>query len=181
VIGRWLALVVAGSLLCTFGDHLHATHGVLFYPHVALWSQAWWVPLLFAVASIAAVAAAWPWIPRQATTPGMGRIVVDGAGFLAAYAYTSFAPAERPNVTLAVLVVAFAVRVLGERRPAWLVLHCLLLSIGGVITEWAISSTGAFFYRHPDFLMTPRWLGGIYLHAGLVSGAIAVRLLPIRK
>lgn len=180
---RWLALAVVGATVCTVGDHLHATHGVLVYREVFAWDQAWWVPLLFAAASLVCVLAAAPFVAwgRGAGTarpPDARRVAADSLGFCAAYAYTSFAPHDRPNVTLLVLAIAFLVRVIGEARPAWIVAYAILLGGGGVLTEFTVSSTGGFHYLHPDVLATPRWLAGIYLHAGLLTGGLATLLLP---
>jgi hypothetical protein len=172
---RWLVLAIVGALLCTVGDHFHATQGVLVYRQIFAWSQAYWIPPLFALASIVCVASARMFLSRDAAVPSPRLIVGDALGFSGGYLYTSFAAPEHPNVTLLVLVVAFIVRVLGERRPAATVVYCVLLGIGGVVGECLISSTGGFHYVHPDVLMTPRWLGGIYLHVGLLTSDLAAR------
>jgi hypothetical protein len=173
---RWALLAIVGAVLCTLGDHLHATHGVLTYPHVWWWDQAWWVLPLFAGASLTCVGSArWFWsLGGPHGMPDARSLLADGVGFFAAYAYTSFAPADRPNVTLAVLVIAFLVRMVGERRPTWLFCYCVLLAIGGACFESALSSTGAFAYVHPDLLRVPRWLPAIYLHAGILAGSLSV-------
>ena len=173
---RWLILAAVGALLCTVGDHLHAVSGILDYAHVFAWDQAWWVPLLFACATLSCVSGAAPFLTRGAPmrTPDIRQISADGIGFLAAYAYTSFAPAERPNVTLLVLATAFLVRVMAERRAPMLVVYCLFLSAAGAVFEGTLSLTGAFAYRHPDFYGVPRWLPGIYLHAGLIAGELSL-------
>ncbi len=170
---KWVALAVLGGLICTVGDHLHAVSGVLTYPHPFLFDQAWWVFPLFAAASLVCVLGARPFVGEGERRPDARQIAADGLGFFAAYAYTSFAPADRPNVTLAVLAIAFLVRVLGERRDARLVAYCLALSVAGSLFEAALSSTGQFAYLHPD-LVVPRWLPGIYLHAGLIAGELSI-------
>jgi hypothetical protein len=182
---RWVVLVVVGSAICTYGDHLHATHGVLAYRKIDYGAQAWWVPFLFAAASLVTVLLARPFVALARARgplpmPDIARIAADGIGFFAAYAYTSFAPHERPSVTLAVLVIAFLVRVVGDRRPLWQGVYCILLGLGGVITEATISATGVFWYLHPDFLGTTRWLAGIYLHAGLLASDLATGLFSPR-
>lgn len=169
---KWLLLALAGAVLCTLGDHLHATNGVLVYRAPFVWAQAIWVPPEFVFATLAAVLGARPFV-RGLATPDARRIVVDGAWFLGAYAYTSFAPWDRPNVTLAVLAGAWLLRVV-ERRSVRLAAWCLVLAICGCVGEGTLSSTGVFHYLHPDVYHVPRWLPGIYLHAGLVSAEIAV-------
>lgn len=172
---RWVVLALVGAAVCTVCDHLHATHGVLFYPHVAFWSQAWWVPLLFAGASLAAVAGATPvrraFGARGEAAPTARQIAGDGLAFVTAYAYTSFAPHDRPNVTLALLVAWWLARVLRD-RPAWLVAYSLLTAVAGTLFEAGWSALGFFAYHHPDFIGVPRWLPGIYLHVALLAGPL---------
>ncbi|MGZ3440751.1 MAG: hypothetical protein ACXVDD_14610 [Polyangia bacterium] len=121
---RWLVLALVGAAICTVCDHLHATHGVLYYTHPVVWDQAWWVPLLFTGASLAAVAGATPirrmFGARVAPAPTVREIAGDGIAFIVAYAYTSYAPHDRPNVTLAVLVGFWLARVVRDRAP-WLI------------------------------------------------------------
>jgi hypothetical protein len=172
---RWLVLAIVGALLCTVGDHFHATQGVLVYRQVFAWSQAYWIPPLFALAAIVCVASARMFLSRDAAAPELRILVGDALGFSGGYLYTSFAAPEHPNVTLLVLGVAFVVRVIGERRPFAIIVYCLLLGVGGVVSEGLMSSMGGFHYLHPDLFMTPRWLGGIYLHVGLLTSDIAAR------
>jgi hypothetical protein len=174
-MARWIILAIVGSIVCTIGDHLHATHDVLVYPHVVFWDQAWWVPLLFAGASVAAVLGATP-VRRLFGSPAepaptARQIAGDGIAFATAYAYTSFAPATSPNVTLALLFAWWLARVV-RGRPAWLIVHSLLMAVAGTLFEAGWSALGFFHYLHPDFLGVARWLPGIYLHAGLLAGPL---------
>lgn len=172
---RWLILALVGAVVCTVGDHLHATHGVLYYVHPVAWDQAWWVPLLFAGASLAAVLGATPLrrlIGPTAERAATGReIAGDGIAFAAAYAVTSFLPADRPNVTLALLAAWWLSRVV-RGRATWLIVYSLVMAVSGTAFEAAWSALGFFYYRHPDFAGVPRWLPGIYLHAALIAGPL---------
>ena len=172
---RWLVLALIGAAVCTVGDHLHATHGVLFYPHPVVWDQAWWVPLLFAGASLAAVAGATPirrlFGARTSAPPTPREIAGDGLAFAIAYAYTSFAPHDRPNVTLALLAAWWLARVVYGRAP-WLIAYSLVMAVGGTAFEGTWSALGFFYYHHPDIVGVPRWLPGIYLHAALIAGPL---------
>jgi hypothetical protein len=172
---RWLILALCGAAICTVCDHLHATHGVLYYVHPVVWAQAWWVPLLFAGASLAAVAGATP-IRRlfgagTAPAPTVREIAGDGIAFIVAYAYTSFAPADAPNVTLALLAAWWLARVV-RGRATWLVAFSLVMAVAGSGFEALWSALGFFYYRHPDVAGVPRWLPGIYLHVALVAGPL---------
>jgi hypothetical protein len=172
---RWLILALVGAAICTVCDHLHATHEVLYYVHPVAWDQAWWVPLLFACASLAAVAGATPvrrlFGVRGERAPTAREIVGDGLAFIVAYAYTSFAPHDRPNVTLAVLAGFWLARVVRD-RAAWLIAYSLVMAVAGSGFEAAWSSLGFFYYRHPDIAGVPRWLPAIYLHVALVVGPL---------
>ena len=172
---RWIVLALVGAAVCTVGDHLHATHGVLYYAHPVAWDQAWWVPLLFAGASLAAVAGAT--LPRRLLgsrdeRAATGReLAGDGIAFATAYAVTSFLPADRPNVTLALLSAWWLARVV-RGRATWLIVYSLIMAVSGTAFEAGWSALGFFWYRHPDFAGVPRWLPGIYLHAALIAGPL---------
>ncbi|MDB4969281.1 MAG: hypothetical protein JWN44_4970 [Myxococcales bacterium] len=172
---RWLVLALVGAAICTVCDHLHATHGVLWYPHPVFWEQAWWVPLLFAGASLAVVGGATPIRRalggRQEPAPTARQVAGDGIAFITAYAYTSFAPPDQPNVTLALLVAWWVARVVRD-RPTWLIVFSLLTAVAGTAFEATWSALGFFHYRHPDLFGVARWLPGIYLHVGLLAGPL---------
>lgn len=172
---RWVLLALSGAVLCTVCDHLHATHGVLWYVHPVAWSQAWWVPLLFAGASLAAVLGATPvrrlFGARVDVAPTAREIAGDGLAFVVAYAYTSFADPARPNVTLALLAAWWLARVV-RGRATWLVVYSLLMAVVGSGFEAGWSALGFFYYHHADVVGVPRWLPGIYLHAALVAGPL---------
>ena len=172
---RWLTVALGGAALCTVCDHLHATHGVLHYVHPFVWEQAWWVPLLFAIASLAAVAGATPirrWLgARSAPPPTAREIASDGLAFVVAYAYTSFAPADRPNLTLALSIGWWLARVV-RGGAGWLVAYSLALALAGSAFEATWSALGFFYYRHPDIAGVPRWLPAIYLHVALLAGPL---------
>jgi hypothetical protein len=172
---RWLMLALVGAAVCTVGDHLHATHGVLVYPHVFAWVQAWWVPFLFAGASLAAVAGATPVRRllggRGAPPPTARQVAGDGIAFATAYAYTSFAAPESPTVTLALLSAWWLARVVRGRAP-WLIVYSLVMALAGSAFEASWSALGFFHYVRPDIAGVPRWLPGIYLHAALVAGPL---------
>jgi hypothetical protein len=172
---RWLVLALCGAAICTVCDHLHATHGVLWYTHPVVWDQAWWVPLLFAGASLAAVGGATPirrlFGARVTAPPSVRQVAGDGIAFIAAYAYTSFAPADRPNVTLALLGAWWLSRVVRDREP-WLIAYSLVMAVAGSAFEATWSALGFFAYHHPDIAGVPRWLPGIYLHVALVAGPL---------
>lgn len=171
---RWVLVALAGAILCTVCDHLHATHGVLWYPKVSYWDQAWWVPLLFAAASVGGVASVGMIRKalggRELDLPTPLEIAGDAIGFVTAYVYTSFGH-HQPNVVAGVLVGFWLVRVL-NRTPAWLIVFSILVGIGGTLFEAGWSALGFFYYRDPDFIGVARWLPGIYLHVAFLMASL---------
>ena len=176
---RWILVALVGAVACTLGDHLHATHGVLTYAHPSVWNQAWWVLPLFFGASLAALFGArvtrkmFRAAPLAPNDPRL--VAADGIAFMTAYAMTSFTH-DAANATLAVLFAFWIVRMLAG-APTWLVVLSLANAVAGPLVEAAISSTGAFTYDHPDFVLVARWLPGIYLHVAPISARLEA-LLP---
>ena len=173
-VHRWILVALAGSVICTVLDHLHATHGVLTYAHVAFWDQAWWVPLLFFSATLSCLFGArmirgFFRAPPIAPNPP-ARIALDGTAFGGAYAMTSFTHAA-PTTTLLVLVAFWVARILRGPEP-WIVVLSLATAVAGPLVEATVSATGAFTYEHPDFMGVTRWLPAIYLFVGPISARL---------
>jgi hypothetical protein len=176
---RWVISAIAGSTLCTALDHLHATYGVLYYPVPVVWAQAWWVPLLFFSATLATLngaGAAKRLFDGESLDATSRQIAGSGIAFTSAYAFTSFGHAQ-PNVVLVVLVAWWVARVVAH-APLWLIAFSLINAVLGTCFEAALSSTGAFYYQHPDFMGVPRWLPGIYLHAALFAAPVYEAIAP---
>jgi hypothetical protein len=166
----WVAAAAAGAVICTVCDHLHVVTGVLTYPHVAFWGEAWWVPLLFGTASVVIVASAGN-LRRMFSAPPLAapsprRVAAGGVAFVTAYAFTAFGH-ELPNVVAAVLAGFWLARAL--QAPAWLVVYSIVVAIGGSAFEATWSALGFFRYLVPDFAGIPRWLPGIYLHVAFLT------------
>jgi hypothetical protein len=55
--------------------------------------------------------------------------------------------------------------------------YALATALGGTLFEAMLSSTGAFYYTkdNQDILGVPIWLPALYLHASLLTRAIALR------
>jgi len=174
---RALVACIAGSVLCTFGDHLHATQGVLGYPHVFAWSQAWWVPLLFFVSTLGVLTLTT--VLRRAlggasVDPSWYGVAGDALAFITAYAFTAYA-AVLPDVVLGVLTAWWIARMLSSRAASWVVALGAALAVLGPIVEHIVSSLGLFAYRYPDFWGVPRWLPALYLHIAPLAARLEAR------
>ena len=124
---RWLMVALAGR--CALHRLRSPARGdrrpLLCAPR--LLGQAWWVPLLFACASVAAVAGArtirgCSAVARWRRRPS-GEIAGDGVAFVTAYAFTAYA-SPLPNVVAAVLGGLWLARVLRD-VPAWLIAYSI--------------------------------------------------------
>jgi hypothetical protein len=166
----WIVIALSGAVICTICDHLHVITGVLSYPHVAFWGEAWWVPLLFACASVVIVMNAR--VVRKVMRaeplekPSARKIVAGGILFVTAYAFTAYGN-SLPDVVMWVLFFFWLGRAL--TAPTWLVVYSILVAIGGSAFEGTWSMLGFFHYNHPDFYNVPRWLPGIYLHVAFLT------------
>jgi hypothetical protein len=172
LVWRWIVIAMGGALVCTLGDHLHATHGVLGYTDVYAWNQAWWVPLLFFCSTLFALIGArtcrkfFEAPPLAPNTPRL--IAADATAFGVAYALTSFTHAS-PNLTMLILVIFWLIRSVAIATPKWVVAFSLVSAVTGPLVEATISHCGLFAYTHPDFAGVARWLPGIYLFVAPVA------------
>jgi hypothetical protein len=175
---KWGIAVACGALLCTVLDHLHATHGVLVYPHPRVWRQAWWVPFLFGAATVVVLGAVEPVRRllggRRTAVPSVAELASAAIAFVAAYGFTSFGH-RQPDVVWVLLTAWWVSRVL-VGTPGWVIAFCLLTALGGTSFEAGWSALGFFHYLHPDLLGVPRWLPCIYLHVGLLAVPVAAQL-----
>jgi hypothetical protein len=171
-------IVVGGTLALSACDQIHVHAGVLSYSHPAFAGQAWWVPLQFALATLAICAGAWPFGVRLPEPSGRD-LARAAAWFVGAYAAS--AAFQRWPIALAVVyAVTWLIRVGLAPRSATVALYSLLLAAAGTGAEAAISSTGAFAYARPDALLVPIWLPGLYLHGAPLALALTRSLASPR-
>ena len=166
---RWIVAASVGGVACFVGDHGHVAAGVLAYPEVAFWGQAWWVLPLFVAASALALVGVRAVHPGGRDAPGdpVRQAVADGTAFLAAYGLTAAAQGH-PDLLVVALVGLWLLRV-HRGMPRRLAAFCLLSALVGTSWEAMWSGIGRFHYLHPDLLGVPRWLPALYLHAALVA------------
>ncbi len=167
---RSALLALVGATLATVLDHQHVTHRVLAYAHPYLWEQAWWVPILFGVSTLALVNQA-----RRFRQPGerlsrtVGLLLLFD--FCLAYFLTSVFR-DRPWALTAGLVATFLPWVRLDRRR-WLL--ALSVAVAGPLVEATLAWLGGFHYLpdQPLVLGVAVWLPALYLHASLAARALA--------
>jgi hypothetical protein len=169
----WFVALIIGSGLCTFLDHQHVVWGVLAYTQPDYFEQAWWVPLLFFVATLAGL---WGTGVVRRLVGGEPAVVspalalVDVGSFAAAYYLTAVAH-HAPDVLTGILAATWLLRAFS--LPGWAVAYCIATALVGPAVEATLSALGGFHYLHPDFLGVARWLPVLYLHVGVVAVSVA--------
>ena len=166
--GLLLTLILGsiGGLLC---DQIHVQFGVLWYAEPDLLGQPWWVGPQFGLALIVILLGSKPLAKRsQAPMPELLSIAGGFAVFIAAYLATGILK-DQPLLLSAILLASWLVRIL-KRPDRWVAIgHALLLALGGVAYESALSSTGVFSYASPDLGWVPVWLPLLYAHGAPVA------------
>lgn len=169
--------LVAGisAIFLTLCDQLfHVRTETLVYhwdPQVA--GQTIIVPLTFLLATVSmldtslrvnAVA------PRSTSARG----VIASLGIVtAAYLISGFVDQKYAVAYALLLLVTFGVRFVLRREGVAVLVSSVMIAIGGVLGEAALSAIGEFSYLHPDLLGVPWWLLPLYLHGALAARDIA--------
>lgn len=177
-----LLLFVVGGIVGAICDGFHSHQNILEYSHAWAFKMAWWVPLLFAVATLTVayghllIDRAFH-LPRR--RPGRLRVVAGLAAFVAVYAASAYLPVEN-DAKILILDMAIIGMWLAFNRCWQGVLQMILTSILGCTVEISLVVNGSFRYIHPGFLGIPYWLPFLYGAASIGVGNWA-RQLAYRK
>jgi Protein of unknown function (DUF2878) len=170
-IYRLAVCFLLGAALGTLLDGIHVYGDVESYEDPAFGRWAWFVPLEFGLAGVAAGLAIPP-IERTAGPPAPPRFSAvrragEAALFAAAYAATAVFDGDGAVWVAAGLATLLAVRLLATSVPGdWV--YALLGAVLGPAAEIAILQTGAFEYAHPDVAGIPVWLPALWANGGLL-------------
>ncbi len=176
---RAVGLFVFGGLGGALMDQIHVQFGVLAYQVPAVFGQAIWVAPNFGLATLIMYLATVLWV-RQAETaepaPVDGRTIAREAGWFVAAYFASGLFQHATWALAAAYVLLFARRMIGRKDALWLTLHAVGLGLGGSGFESVLSSTGVFWYEHPDVAGVPVWLPGVYLHGAPLAMSVVRKL-----
>jgi hypothetical protein len=176
---RLAACFAIGAVLGTLLDGLHLAGDVLSYPTEAFGDWAWFVPLEFGLAGVAAGLAI-PWLERVAGPAEPPRFtplarVLELAILAGLYAATAVWDGDGALWLLAGLTAIVVVRLVAGGVPGdWA--YAGAAAVLGPLGEIVVSATGAFDYAHPDFAGIPMWLPALWANGGLLIRRL---LLPI--
>jgi hypothetical protein len=176
---RLAACFLLGAALGTLLDGIHVYGDVESYENPAFGRWAWFVPLEFGLAGLAAGLAV-PLIERIAGPPApprfdMARRAVETALFATAYAATAVLDGSGALWLAAGLSALLGVRLVVAAVPGdWA--YALAGAVLGPAAEIAILQTGAFEYAHPDVAGIPIWLPALWANGGLLIRRLFVPL-----
>jgi hypothetical protein len=170
-------LALLGALVATACDAVHVYTNTLSYPKPFLFGQAWWVFPGFVLAFLfmgLAYLFTFEHLPagiRQISSSGgtLRDLIETITTFALVYLLSGFGNAE-PVLLSIFFYGTFAARWLCSYDRLWLLILSVLMAVGGMFAEGAISAAGQVAYRHVDVFHVPWWLGGLYMH-----GAFALR------
>jgi hypothetical protein len=172
-------MFVLGALVGTAADQVHVRGQVLSYPRPYLAGEAWWVPLLFGAAGVVLPLGNAALLSRSRGAPSSSSartVATSWLWFMGAYVSTVLFQGA-PLLLAVALVIAWAVRLAARPAPDKLIAG-VAFALAGAAFESALSSTGAFSYRHPDLFLVPAWLPALYLHASLMTREASLAILP---
>lgn len=174
-----IPLALMGAVAATICDANHAYTGALLYPDAGkVGIQAWWVfPGFFVAFSV--MGAGYVALARalrgsmkaeESSSPGSLRAMVEAmTAFMMVYLASGLGNAF-PTLLNFTFLGLFVVRLLATYERGWLLFIAVMLAIGGMFVEGALSHFDLVAYAHQDIFYVPWWLGGVYLH-----GAFALR------
>lgn len=179
---RILILFILGFFLGPVGDYAHVISGTTGYPQSVfgfyVMGIPFWVPLLFASASLA-VGLSHPWMDRwlgkavdRPGTRGMGIAIFGLLVFMAVYGLSGFLPWPTGGLSdLVLMFLATLVWIFLDRSWQGLILGAFTAIIGTAV-EITLVHYHAFYYVFPkdNLYGVASWLPWIYFTASVTLG-----------
>ena len=175
---NFLPFALLGAIVATICDANHVFTGALSYPKPFLFGQAWFVFPGFIVAFTFMglnYLFAPTLFPKTATSTESTRagslslFVENLLFFMMVYLLSGFGNQE-PVLLSVIFYASFLARWLFTYERAFIMLFAIVLGIGGMFVEGAMTQFDLLHYREPEIFGVPYWLGGVYMH-----GALALR------
>jgi hypothetical protein len=173
--GRALRLVLLGATLGPALDYAHVATGAIAYPHPDAFGLAWWVPLLYAGASLG-IGLTHPAmdrvLDRRAARPiTLARLVAGIAALAAVWVASGALGPDSRVVTAAIAPAALLTWWALDGTRAGVVLAAGT-AVAGVAVEVTLAGAGLFRYLHPEVAGVATWLPWIYVTASPAMGNV---------
>lgn len=170
-MSRFALVAVVSAIFLTLCDQLFhvRTETLVYHWHPQIVGQTFLVPFTFLLATVSMldtsrrVRAA-----RRRSTSTRGVVVSLGI-VTVAYLISGFVDQGNASAYALMLLAAWVVRVVRRGEGAMVVGSAVVIAIGGVLGEAALSAIGEFSYLQPDLLGVPWWLFPLYLHGALAA------------
>ena len=175
---NFLPFALLGAIVATICDANHVFTGALSYPKPFLFGQAWFVFPGFIVAftfmglNYLFAPAIFPKTATSTVSTSSGSLslfVENLLFFMMVYLLSGFGNQE-PVLLSVIFYASFLARWLFTYERAFIMLFAIVLGIGGMFVEGAMTQFDLVHYREPEIFGVPYWLGGVYMH-----GALALR------
>jgi hypothetical protein len=168
-----IGLVAAGAVFGTLLDGVHVATSTTRYAHPALLGLAWWVPLLFAGASLAIGVSHHlvDVILDRDVRPTTPRVVAGMVLLLLLWATSGLV--KPAHLALWILAPASVLMWLALDGSAVGLVLALATAASGVAVEAMLAAAGAFTYVAPDAGRVASWLPWLYVAASVAVGNYA--------
>lgn len=172
-----LILFLVGAILGPWADSFHTHAGVLSYYKVLAFQMAWWVPLLFGLATVLIGFSHIHLDDRFAMQPqARNWVEIFWALGLFLVIYKLSALLQSSGIKLFLLgFLSLTTWYFLDRRVLGLG-QALLTALVGSLAEILLIKFKLFFYWEPDFLGIPLWLPFLYMAASVSVGHLARKL-----
>ncbi|MEV7398449.1 hypothetical protein [Aeromicrobium sp. NPDC092404] len=176
--------VVAGifAVFLTACDALFhvRTDTLVYHWEPQVWDQTIIVPVTFFLAAIAMLDISRRVRPVAPAPAGTRRVAVSLGVVTVVYGASGLVEPDLSAAFALALLAAWTVRVAVRRQRPPALVACVVIAVGGVLAEAALSAIGEFDYVAPDLLGVPWWLFPLYLH-GALAAADVVALVQAKE
>ncbi len=178
LILRLLPFSLIGAVVATLCDANHVLTETLSYPEPFLFGQAVFVfPGFFMAFTIMAlnyhyVTSLFPKSVKKKASISSGEFpafVESLLFFMMVYLLSGFGN-YHPVLLSVIFFGSFFARLAFTYERTFILLFAILLGVGGMLVEGAMTQVDLVHYREPEMFGVPYWLGGVYMH-----GALALR------
>lgn len=174
-MSRFAVIAVVSAAYLTLCDQLFhvRTETLIYHWHPQVAGQTILVPLTFLLAATLTLDTSRRVHVVHPRSTSTGAVAVSLGFVTVAYLVSGFVDQGFAPVYALLLLVMWVVRVTGRGERGTAIAACLMIAIGGVLGEAALSAIGEFSYLHPDVLGVPWWLFPLYLHGALAARDMA--------
>lgn len=168
-----------GTLLGPACDWFHVFTHTAGYAYPALFGLAWWVPLLFGLATVAVALSHIEMdrlCKREPRKIAWSTVWAGLFSFVAIYFISGFMRAPFAQKFIILGIIAVMIWFVFDRTVYGFLLG-IATALAGCMVEITLCRSRMYYYTSPDFLGIPAWLPFLYLAASVSVGNLSRKLL----